>query len=177
MTSRLKELSSQFLVNRFHLMAFIYAQVRDAEAAEDIFQEVWLKLAEACERGQEIEDSSRWCRGVAKNLILHHWRDQRGARVIADSELLELADLALTEHQAGSDDWLDREQALIECIRSLPAHSKELLRLKYKQSLSAATIGERLRRSAAAVLMALSRVRQALAQCVEKRLRLAEQAP
>jgi RNA polymerase sigma-70 factor (ECF subfamily) len=175
MSSRLTELSARFLTNRFHLLAFIYSQVRDASVAEDIFQEVWLKLAEASERGVEIDDTARWCRGVAKNLILHYWREQRGAKVVADSELLELADQALSEHEAGRDDWPDRRQALVECLRSLPEKSKELLRLKYNQSMSAAAIAGQLQRSAAAILMALSRVRQALAHCVEKRLRLAEE--
>jgi RNA polymerase sigma factor (sigma-70 family) len=177
MTASLKDLSAEFLANRFHLMAFIYGLVRDASAAEDIFQEVWLKLAEAVERGVAIEEPAKWCRGVARNLILHHWREQGGSKVVADSSLLELADQALGEHEATADSWTDRRQALVECIRALPEHSRELLRLKYEQGRSVAGIADQLKRSAAAIMMALCRVRRALAECVEKRLRVAEGNP
>lgn len=158
-------------------MGFIYGMVRDMHAAEDIFQEVWLRLAAATEQKIEIHDLNKWCRGVAKNLILHHWRDQRSSNVAADSQMLDLADQALSEQDSFHERWSQRRQALVDCVQVLPAHSKELLRLKYWQGSSIAAMAGQLERSTAAVMMALSRVRQAISKCVEKRLRIAEQNP
>jgi DNA-directed RNA polymerase specialized sigma24 family protein len=65
MTDRIKTLSTRFVVERHYLMGFIYGMVRDLAAAEDILQEVWIRLAEAAERDEPIHDPAKWCRGVA----------------------------------------------------------------------------------------------------------------
>jgi RNA polymerase sigma-70 factor, ECF subfamily len=171
MPDRIKALSMQFMAERHALMGFIYSMVRDLAGAEDILQEVWIRLAEAAERGEAIADATKWCRGVAKNLILHYWREQRTAKVVADSELLDLVEQALNEQQEAAD---DRRQALMECIDRLPEKSKLLLQMKYEQGLSFAGMAERLQRSLDSLKMALCRVRQALLECAERKLRFAE---
>jgi len=174
MSERLKSLSSHFVAERHALLGFIYGMVRDLAAAEDILQEVWIRLAEAAEREEPIEDPARWSRGVARNLILHHWRSKRGAKVVADTELLDLVEQALTDHH---DYWADRRQALMECVDRLPEKSKQLLQMKYEQGLSFASMAEQLGRSLESLKMALCRVRSALVECAERRLRLAEPNP
>jgi RNA polymerase sigma-70 factor (ECF subfamily) len=174
MAERIKMLSARFVAERHALMGFIYSMVRDLAGAEDILQEVWIRLAEAAERDEAIADPAKWCRGVAKNLILHYWRDQRTAKVIADSELLDLVVQALNEHSQPAD---DRRQALMECIDALPEKSRRLLRMKYEQGLSFAGMAERLQRSLDSLKMTLCRVRQALLECAEKKLRFAEPNP
>lgn len=174
MTDSIKMLSARFMAERHSLMGFIYGMVRDLAAAEDILQEVWIRLADAAERGESIVDPAKWCRGVARNLILHHWRDKQTAKVIADSELLHLVEKALNEQQ---DPWEDRRQALMECIDLLPKRSKQLLQLKYDQGLSFASMAQRLKRTVDALKMALCRVRQTLLECAERRLRTSEVKP
>jgi len=168
MSERIKMLSARFVAERHYLMGFIYGMVRDLAAAEDILQEVWIRLAEAAERGEQILEPGRWCRGVAKNLILHYWRERRTAKVIADSGLLDIVEKAFEENE---EPWLERRQALMKCIDALPDKSRQLLRLKYDQGLSFVDMARRLQRSKDSLKMALHRVRQALVECVEKRLR------
>jgi RNA polymerase sigma-70 factor, ECF subfamily len=169
---RAAQLMAQFLGNRHSLFAFIYGLVRHPHDAEDIFQEVWLRFSQALNAGEDIIDPAKWCRGTARNLILHYWRDRRSDRVIADDELLDLVDLAFAEQQSNQDYWLARQQALHECIESLPERSKYLLRLKYERGFTTQAVAEDLMQSVAAVLMALSRVRQALRDCAHKKLKL-----
>lgn len=161
-------------------MSFISGLVRDVHEAEDIFQEVWIRLAAASEQGQVIENQLKWCRGVAKNLILHYWRDNRNAKVIADSDLLAFlnyVELAYEEKEVTPETWNDRQQALHDCVNGLPDKSRRLLKLKYDEQCSIAEICERLGKSSAAVVKALLRLRAALAVCVEKKLRLQEFRP
>lgn len=177
MSEDLKRVTTEFLANRQQLMAFIYGLVRDPHVAEDIYQEVWLKLAEAMEKGVIIEHAGKWCRKVAKRLILHHWRNQRNAKVIADSTLLEFVnfvELAFDENAEREDPRSDRRHALNQCVEALPEKSKQLLTLKYAESFSIRAIATHLRQSTAAVIKALLRLRQALAVCVEKKLKLQE---
>lgn len=167
----IKALTTRFVADRHALMGFIYGMVRDLAAAEDIFQEVWIRLQEAGGQGEPIADPVKWCRRVAKNLILHYWRDKRADKIVADSELLDLVEQALDEHP---DDWRDRRKALMECIGRLPVKARELLQMKYDQGLSFAAIAERLKRSVGSLKMALCRVRQTLLECAQRKLRLAE---
>lgn len=168
MRERLKELTRQFLSQRHHLLAFVHGLVRDWEVAEEILQEVWICLADAEEKGTPIQAVAKWCRGVAKNLVLHHWRRQRSVRVVADSRIIELAEQAFAEHDASEAVWSSRRNWLLDCIEALPARSRELLHLKYFIGLRVADIAPRLHRSPDAIMKALSRVRQALAECVQR---------
>lgn len=173
MTDGLKDLTTRFLTERHLLMTFIYGLVRDAGIAEDLFQEVWVKLAEASEKGTRVDDLGKWCRGVARNLILHHWREKRSRTVVADSRIVDLAARAFDEQSASGRFGASRRQALIDCVAGLPGNSREILHLKYEQGLTVEAVAERVHRPTSGIMMALSRVRKALAVCVEKRLRLA----
>lgn len=172
MSAGLKELAARFMTHRHMLTAFVEGFVRDPAAAEDIFQEVWIRLAEAAEKGEVIEDMARWSRGVAKNLILHYWRDKRGAKETPDSRLINLAELAFSEQDAASDHWASKRLALVKCMEDLPAHAHELLRMKYDDALSIAEIGRRLKRSLGGVMVSLTRLRHVLVECVERKLKI-----
>jgi RNA polymerase sigma-70 factor (ECF subfamily) len=169
MSERLKELTKQFLSMRHQLLAFIHGLVRDLDAADEILQEVWIRLAEAEEKGVAIQAPDKWCRGVAKNLILHHFRDKRSTRVVADSRLMDLAEQAFDEHDSAEAVWSARRNWLFGCIESLPEKSRDLLQLRYAGGLRVTQIADRLQRSQDAIMKALSRVRQLLAECVRAR--------
>src|SRR6185369_5292751 len=168
-----QKLMAEFVAGRHSLFAYIYGWVRHSHDAEDLFQEVWVRFSHALAEGVEIRDQASWCRGAARNLILHYWRDRRTDKVVADPELLELVELAFAEQAVNQDYWRGRREALSECIQELPERSRQLLRLKYEEGLSADQAADRLRQSGAAVLMALSRLRRALRECAQKKLRLA----
>jgi DNA-directed RNA polymerase specialized sigma24 family protein len=59
-------------------------------------------------------------------------------------------------------------------LQALPEKSRQLLVLKYEQELSITGIALQVSQSTAAVVKALLRLRQALAVCVEKKLKLQE---
>jgi RNA polymerase sigma-70 factor (ECF subfamily) len=165
------QLTGRFMAERHALMAYIHALVQRAEVAEDIFQEVWLRLADAAERGVAIDDPPRWFRGVARNLVLHHWRSEQRSRVIVDSGLLDLIDQAFSEQDELHDALASRRLGLRACISELPEHAKEVLRLTYVVDLSAEAVAAKLERTSASVLMMLSRLRRSLEECVNRRLR------
>lgn len=175
MDTKLAVLSTQFLAERFNLTAFIYGLVRDANVAEDIFQEVWIKLSDAIRKGTEIEDPLKWSRGVARNLVLRHWRDQRTRKVVADSELVALVERAFEEQDGNRNVWEDKRRALMTCLEKLPGKSRDFLRLKYEKEFPVAKIAKDFSKTTDSVMKALSRVRRSLGECVEKTLRAAEE--
>ena len=166
--------AAEFIHDRHRLGAFVGGLLRDAHAAEDVIQEVWVRLAAEVEKGTVFENQPAWCRAVAKNLILKHWRRQRNAKVIADSEVLEVflarVDQAFAETDESGDLWERRQQALDDCVAVLPEKSRRLLSLRYEGRVPVEEISRRVGQRFDAVTNALYRLRQALSDCVERKL-------
>lgn len=169
-------LDGLFLAQRPQLLAFVRALVRDADAAEEIVQETWLRLAIAVAKGTALEDPERWFRGVARNLALHHFRARRTAKVVADGRFAELLELAFEERSASrdADPSADRRRWLAGCVAKLPDKARNLLHLKYTSGMTAAEIGRQSGRTEEAILKALSRLRKLLGDCVQARQRADE---
>lgn len=170
MSSLPQQMSSEFLSHRDKLAGFILGLTRDPHLAEDIFQEVWLRFLQAMERGEEIREVYPWGRVVARRLVIDHWRKTQNPRVIVDSELAELVEQAFCEQDKEPELWRNRIRALEDCVKNLPNHAKETLRLKYEKGWPVKNVAEATSRTASAVMMVLSRLRQSLAQCVAEKL-------
>jgi RNA polymerase sigma-70 factor (ECF subfamily) len=176
MKNRLQEVSKEFLANRDALASFITALAHDPHLAEDVFQEVWIRLTDSVERGVEIQDVVRWSRGVARNILLEHWRKKRTAKVIMDSNLADLVEKAFDEDTVAEEIWAARGRALEECLGKMPSHSRDILRLKYHDGQSVAEIAGQIQKSVNNAMVILSRLRKALGDCVEEKMH-AEGAP
>jgi RNA polymerase sigma-70 factor (ECF subfamily) len=177
MSHSTQQITAQFLADRHRLMAFIHGLLRDPQTSEDIFQEVWMKLSSELEKGVAIQNPPAWCRTVARNLILMHWRSQKSAKVVVDSTLIEFLDSveqAFAENEMVNETGPERRRALGDCLRALPEKSRHLVALKYEQELPLRDIATRVGQSCDSVIKALLRLRQALATCVEKKLKLQE---
>jgi RNA polymerase sigma-70 factor, ECF subfamily len=166
--------AAEFIHDRHRLGAFVGGLLRDAHAAEDVIQEVWVRLAAEVEKGTVIENQPSWCRGVARNLVLKHWRSQKTAKVVADSEVMEAflaqVELAFEESDDEADEWHRRQQALDECVSALPEKSRRMLSLRYEARKSVEQVASATGQTFDGVTKALYRLRQALAQCVEAKL-------
>ncbi len=167
--------AAEFIHDRHRLGAFVGGLLRDAHAAEDVIQEVWVRLAAEVEKGTVIENQPAWCRGVARNLILKHWRTQQTAKVVADSEVMEAflaqVETAFSEADENADDeWQRRQQALDDCVAALPEKSRRMLSLRYEARKSVEEVARTTGQSFDAVTKSLYRLRQVLTDCVERKL-------
>lgn len=177
MSQTTQQITAQFLADRHRLMSFIHGLLRDPQTSEDVFQEVWLKLSAELGKGVAIQNPPAWCRTVARNLILMHWRSQKSAKIVVDSTLIEFLDSveqAFAENEAVNETSPERRRALGDCVRALPEKSRHLVALKYEQELPLKDIATKVGQSCDGVIKALVRLRQALATCVEKKLKLQE---
>lgn len=166
-------LSARFLAGRDVLFAYLLALVRSRAVAEDLFQDVYLALAAAAERGEDIADLPAWCRGVARNLALRHWREQRRTRAAPSEELVAAIDASFAEDDGGADDEA-LHRALAACRQALPERTAALLDLRYVHGLDLEAIAARTGRSAHALAVSIARVKRILMSCI--RARLAEAA-
>lgn len=153
--------------SRDRISAMAWVVVRDAQASEDIFQNVAIK---AMTKEVSFESDGAvlsWAFITARREAIDWLRRHRNETPVLDAELLVLFERDwLTESQ--NED--SRTEALRNCLRELPQKSGEILRLRYFEGLACGTIAERLETGRDAIYKRLSRLHQALKECVETRL-------
>ncbi|MBA3938921.1 MAG: sigma-70 family RNA polymerase sigma factor [Planctomycetes bacterium] len=163
-------ISARFLAGRERLFAYALALVRTRAVAEDIFQDTYLALVKAVERGDAIADLPAWCRGVARNLALRHWQERERVARLPAAELLDGIERAFAEADDEGEDDEALLAALATCRGGLGAPASALLDLKYVHDLPMRTIAERSGRSERAVITALALIRRRLMECIAVRL-------
>jgi len=160
--------------NADSLTAFLRASIDDGAAVDDLFQETmliaWRKIGEY--------DRSRpfgaWLRGIAKRLVLAHYR--KGAREVALSgeRVLEYLDQRMAQVDRQPGDTLDeRVAALRDCIEHLAPMYREPIELHYRHRRTTEWIADHLATTRDAVQKRLQRARVHLAECLERKAVLA----
>jgi len=165
-----------FLPEQGAIRAFIRATVWDRARCDDLFQEVALVLWRELDRYEPDRPFGAWARGVAGKTVLKSYREAARAPVALSPEAMQALEAAFEELSHGGDakaSLSTREEALRDCLDRLPERARALVRLRYSDSLKAAEIATRLMSSPDAVQKALSRLRESLQKCVERRLRAA----
>lgn len=157
--------------NEGALIAYLRTLVSDAGLAEDLFQET---LLTAWRRFDDF-DASRplkpWLRGIALNLARNAWRKQSSDRLVFDDSTAELAENAIAAvERVDGDSWEERLSVLAKCVSLLPVSSRELVQASYRDGENASQIATRIGVSHATIRKRLQRVREQLAQCLQKRL-------
>jgi RNA polymerase sigma-70 factor (ECF subfamily) len=123
---------------RTQLQAFIARRVESTQAAEDLTQEVLLRLVRS--NADEFADPAAWLYRVARNVIIDHYRTRRPipARIEA-SELSNSVD-------PFADDPSLARQELAQCLRSLINQLDE----PYRSAITAVDLDGRTHASVAA---------------------------
>jgi len=161
-------------LHRRAVLACLAVRMDSPNDAEDLAQEVFIvahgKLA-AFDPGRPF---GPWLRGIAHNLLLNYRRKYRPAAVGHLVELQAVADQGIDQaHAAGGEEGL--LGAMEGCLEKLDPESRDLLRLRYGESLPVGEVCARLQKKHSAVTMWLHRVRLALRDCIERRM--AESSP
>ncbi len=145
----------------------------DTTLAEDLTQETFLAAfrnnirCPADERGQ-----AAWLRGIARNLFLAHCRRTKNSPIRIDSQLLEQAENLWKEEFLRDGDGFDYVEALRACMKRLSDRQRQLIELRYAKKTSRPDMARLLQMTEDGVKSALQRVRAALADCIQTRLRL-----
>ena len=162
--------SRLFIKHQHMLMDYIIGMVHNVNDAEDIFQEVGVTILSKSEPPQDDAAFASWCRGIARNMLLHYWRTKRRSRVVMDARLMEIVDLAYQEAEEVADHWREKRRALSSCLQDLPRESQDILNWRYGQNLSSRDLGARIGRTPEAVRKWISRIKKGLFDCIERRL-------
>jgi len=149
------------------LRGFILSLVPNWADADDIAQEVRIRLWEQFHTFQPGGDFGAWARSIAYYEVLTFRRKQARRREVLSTDSLE----AIAKEVALMSDELDAAiQALKDCFEKLPQAKRELLMQYYAGASSTREIAAAMGRSFDATRQAILRTRLALRDCVEKAL-------
>jgi RNA polymerase sigma-70 factor (ECF subfamily) len=124
------------LIARWHPAVWRYTRRMAGadDAADDLAQEVWLRVVRGLPR---LEDPARiraWIFGIARRVLMDRLRAQYAAPAVADVELDSL------ETAPPDDDLRERLDDLEAALATLPAVERDVLALFYLDELSLADI-------------------------------------
>lgn len=129
------------------LFSYILYQVRNADVAEDIFQETFVKVVITIRDGRYTESGKfySWVTRIAHNLIIDFFRREKGENTIStdETEVDILNNAKLSDRCAQSA--IDSEQTLVDLhllINKLPQEQREVVQMHYFQEMTFKEIAE-----------------------------------
>ncbi|MFM7059515.1 MAG: sigma-70 family RNA polymerase sigma factor [Planctomycetota bacterium] len=149
------------------IRAYIAGAVRAFADREDLLQQVALTVARRFEEYDEQRPFLAWALWLARSRIIDFYRTQNRHPQLLSEELLHRYAEGLVQRQ---DVIPQRREALQECLEKLPERSRTLIRMKYQDGLRIDRIAELLRSTPASVRVSLFRLRESLAECIQRRL-------
>jgi RNA polymerase sigma-70 factor (ECF subfamily) len=143
------------------LRAYVRRHLRDADAADDLVQDVLAKLVREQATGGGPRRVAAWLFRAARNAIVD--RHRRPSRVVAAGDLVDTAPSANDTGEHGDD--MERLRASFRTfIHALPGHYREALLLTEYEGLSQRQLADRL---GVPLSTAKSRVQRAKAQLAQ----------
>lgn len=134
-----------------------FARIRSREGAEDVFQEVFLRLVSKRPRLDSEEHEKAWFCRVTINCANSYWRNPFRRRT---QPLEEMGELAALPPEAGG--------ALDACLDRLSPDLRVVIHLYYYEGYSTPEIAGLLKKSESAVRMRLMRARRQLRDFLEE---------
>lgn len=146
------------------IYSFIFLMVRQRDLAEDVFQDVFVKVIHSLQSGKYSENGrfTSWVMRIAHNLVIDHFRKQKNQPMVSNDQY----SYDIFNHTRFSDhtveDRMVYDQLLSEVaslVEELPDSQKEVIRLRHYFGLSFKEIAEETNVS---INTALGRMRYAL---------------
>lgn len=145
----------RFLYIRYkdNVYGYVLSFLRDPHEAEDVTQQVFLKLMSAIQkyRVREVPFTS-WLLRVARNVALDHLRQRR---MVPCEEVYESS-------READDSGRDRRWGLQEALGALPEEQRNVVVLRHLVGLTPGEIAERMGRSEASIHGLHHRARKAM---------------
>lgn len=143
-----------FLRHVDDVLAYIVLRVRDREVAEELTQDVFLKVFEALPRFRWQGQIRPWLLRIAHNRVANHWRTQQRRPGTAELPEDDEAALALPGGHHDPEEMaelsLDSE-AVMRALERLSDAQREVIALRFGNELSVAETAEVMQRSEGAI--------------------------
>jgi RNA polymerase sigma-70 factor (ECF subfamily) len=154
-------MTTELVWEAFHtpLLQFIRRRVPDEATAEDVLQDVFLKIHQHMETLRDVKKLESWIYQITRNAIIDSYRSCRQTTPLEADEVLDLPE------ELPDDDVVSE---LLPCVRamvkSLPEVDRQALVLTEYQGLTQKELSERLGLSFSGAKSRVQRAREKLKQ-------------
>ncbi len=156
-----------FLRSEGRIFAYILTLWPHRADADDLLQEVSLFMWDQFDEQNPPVDFVAWGCRIAYFKILDFRKKLQRSRLIFNQETLERIAAVASEREST---LAARQEALTQCIERLPSRDRDLLAQRFEAGATTQATADRVGRSVDAVYKALSRIRDTLFECVNRRL-------
>ena len=118
---------------RRRVFGLAYSFLRDREAAEDVTQEVFIKVWRALPRYDGRASMSTWIYTIARNASLSALRSRRPQSSLSDAEVMEAVEGV--DPAPSADVGVDRA-AILRLVEQLPTRQRQVIMLFYMEEQS-----------------------------------------
>lgn len=141
----------------------IYLFVKDRELAEDLFQEVFIKIIDTLRKGTYNHEGkfSQWATRIAYNMCVDHFRRGKKRTKVNNSEEFDIFDVIYLPENNREDELIlsETHTQIRKLVDELPDEQREVVILRHYADLSFKEISSLTRVS---INTALGRMRYAL---------------
>ena len=154
-------MTTELVWEAFHtpLQQFIRRRVSDEDTAEDVLQDVFLKIHQHMETLRDVKKLESWIYQITRNAIIDSYRNSRPTTPLEAEEVLDLPE------ELPDDDVVSE---LLPCVRAmvrnLPEADRQALVLTEYQGLTQKELAERLGLSFSGAKSRVQRAREKLKQ-------------
>lgn len=157
--------SLQTLIKRHQekILGYIISKVRDRQLAEDLFQDVFIKVINTLRKGKYNEEGKflPWVMRISHNLTIDYFRNAKKMKTTAGSKDFDIFDI-IPDEEVNTEDKLAVANSLSivkELIHHLPTDQLEVLKMRMYYEMSFKEIADETNVS---INTALGRMRYAL---------------
>lgn len=122
--------------HRGALYRFVLRSLKQRSTAEELFQEVWIRVIEARERYAPRARFTTWLYSIAHNLLVDHWRKKGLTLVSLDAEDLPVE----SENPARQAEGREALARFLQALEALPVAQREAFLLHEEAGLSVSEI-------------------------------------
>ena len=134
--------------------------------AEDIMQELMIKIWNRMEQFKEIDNKEAWCMTVTRNMAIDKTRNKKLA-TLDISEYQQLKDNDVTQDRKMEDD--ERLGSIMKLVNQLPEKQREIIHLRDVEGYTYQEIAEMTETTLDFVKVSLHRARKTLKEQLLKR--------
>ncbi len=146
------------------LLSYITQQCNNAQLAEDIFQETFVKAIITIKNGNYTENGkfANWLFRIARNLVIDHFRRESSESTVStDDENFDILNRKELGGDTIEDELVDIQirDDIRSLVKSLPFAQRQVLVMRYYRNLSFKEIAEK---TGVSINTALGRMRYAI---------------
>ena len=159
--------------NEGWVRGFLRSRIRDGAAADDLAQDVFVTAFRRVKTYRADSTFESWLRGIAVNHLRNFVRKRRELAIGGNDELQVLIDRSVDAF-LGDEDENCALDALQKCLGKIDGPSRDLLKERYVTGRTVREISANSGKGYSALTMQLHRLRELLADCIQRNLEVGQ---